>query len=52
MTDEGIAILCALYSHLHEPSESEGERLAEYFCGKEEDEAIAPLPDLRDIDPE
>jgi len=35
MPDEGVEILLALYSRLEPPpSESEAERLAEYFCGK------------------
>ena len=36
--DEGVAILCALYSHLHEPSEADAERLVEFFCEKEEED--------------
>lgn len=51
--DEGVDILCALYSHRYKPSqgdpegsEADAERLAEFFCGKEKKVVYGEPPEL------
>lgn len=47
MADEGVDILCALYSKRGaEPSEVEAERLVEFFCGKEKKMVYGEPPEL------